>query len=201
MIACFLAALSLLVLPAQRVRVGDSVGSGVSVACVNGQTLILTANHVVKDGGQCTVDNIPGKVIAQDGTWDLAAIVVSTTKFPIFSLGSHKPKIGESLTLCGFGSSDYKSSIGQVNGFCSPKTEENGWITISTSGRSGDSGGPMFFSDGSVGAILFGSIGGSAYGTHCLQIRSFLKTIQGYNTLIDQALKNGRSYVFTKDRN
>jgi len=170
------------------VQVGDSKGTGVAVATINSQTLILTANHVVQDGGECKVAEWPGKVIKADATWDLAAIIIETTT-PVVKIGNHKPELNEALTVCGFDSGPYKENRGQVIGYFGPNGQEDDWVSMSASGRSGDSGGPLFFDNGDLGAILFGSVNGRAYGTSCIRVRKFVESIEGYEALIDFALR------------
>lgn len=169
-----------------RIQAGQFLGSGVSVATANGQTLVLTANHVVKDGGPYTVAGRAATVIGTDKTWDLAALVVDET-LPTAQLGNREPLIGDRLTVCGYGSGEYKEATGKVVGFYAPAAPN--WVAIDASARSGDSGGPLFYSDGTVGAVLFGSDKVGAHGTHCIRIREFLKTIKNHEHLI-KALDN-----------
>lgn len=171
-----------------RVQVGNSLGSGVSIASVDSQTLILTANHVVQDGGSCTINGHSAKVIASDKIWDLAAIVIDE-KLPISRLSSHKPEIGDELTVCGYGSGTYAENTGKVTQFFSPGDGPNDFVAIDAGARPGDSGGPLFYSDGTVGAILFGSDNLGAHGSHCIRVRNFLSTIKGYDRLIQTALE------------
>jgi S1-C subfamily serine protease len=167
-----------------RIAVGNSLGSGVAVASRNGQTLILTAWHVVQDGGDCTVSDIPAKVIGMDDTWDVAAIVVDET-LPIAHLSNRQPVVGDNMTVCGFGSGDYLEATGEVVKFYSPmKDPATDFVAITAAARSGDSGGPLFYDDGTVGAILFGSDSVGAHGAHCVRVRKFLATLQNYESLV-----------------
>jgi S1-C subfamily serine protease len=174
-----------------RVQAGPFLGSGVSVAAANGQTLVLSANHVVSDGGPYTVAGRAATVIATDKTWDLAALVVCET-LQVSQLGNREPQIGDKLTVCGYGSGEYKEATGKVVGFFAPATPD--WVAISASARSGDSGGPLFYEDGTVGAVLFGSDNTGAHGTHCIRIREFLKSIKGYDELLKALDKDYRIY-------
>jgi S1-C subfamily serine protease len=169
-----------------RIQAGNFLGSGVSVATTSGQTLILTANHVIKDGGPYTVAGLPATVIAKDQTWDLAALVVNET-LPVSQLSNKEPQIGDKLTVCGYGYNKYAEATGKVVSFFAPSTPD--WVAIDVSTRSGDSGGPLFYEDGTVAAILFGSDKTGAHGTHCLRVREFLKTIKGHDNLL-KALDN-----------
>lgn len=167
-----------------RIAVGNSLGSGVAVASSNGQTLILTAWHVVQDGGDCTVSDKPAKVIGMDDVWDIAAIVVDEV-LPIAHLSNRQPVIGDSMTVCGFGSGDYLEATGEVVKFYSPMdAPEPDFVAMTTAARPGDSGGPLFYDDGTVGAILFGSDSIGAHGAHCVRVRKFLATLQNYESLV-----------------
>lgn len=167
-----------------RITVGNSLGSGVAIASRDGQTLILTAWHVVQDGGDCTVSGKPAKVVGMDAVWDIAAIVVNEV-LPIAHLSNRQPVIGDTMTVCGFGSGDYLESTGQVVKFYSPMdAPEPDFVAMTTVARPGDSGGPLFYMDGSVGAILFGSDSIGAHGAHCVRVRKFLATLQNYESLV-----------------
>jgi len=167
-----------------KVAAGNSLGSGVAVASANGQTLILTAQHVVQDGGPYTVAGKAARIIATDKTWDLAALVVDDS-MPTARLSNRLPKIGDILTVCGYGSNNYSENTGEIVAFFSPGgNNPNDWIAINAKARSGDSGGPLFYSDGTICAVLFGSDQTGAHGSHCLRIRKFLSEIKGYDKLL-----------------
>jgi S1-C subfamily serine protease len=188
--AIALAAFAYLILAADarpsvyRVRVGYSLGSGTAIATANGQTLVLTANHVVSDGGACTVGDKPARIIATDKTWDLAAIIVDEI-LPTSQLSKKSPVIGDNMTCAGYGPGDYKENSGIVVKFGSPVSQpEQDWVIMNAPARPGDSGGPIFYADGSLGAVLWGSDSSGVHGTHCLRVRQFLSTIKDYDALI-----------------
>lgn len=166
-----------------RIVAGNSMGSGVAVATHKGQTLILTANHVVKDGGPYSISGKPAEVIATDKTWDLAALVVNES-WSISTLSKRPPKLGDILTVCGFGSRNYAENTGRVVNFFSPGGSENDYVAMDAKARSGDSGGPLFYLDGTVAAILFGTDNLGAHGTHCIRVRKFLSTVKTHTNLI-----------------
>lgn len=171
-----------------RIVAGNSKGSGTSIATANGQTLVITAWHVVRDGGPYTVADLPARVIATDSTWDLAALVVDSTMLSS-RLSRHQPKNGDTMTVCGYGSGDYGENTGIVVGWGSPGAGQPAdWVIINARARSGDSGGPLFYSDGTVGAVLWGSDSSGAHGTPCVRVRNFLLTITGYDNLVKTAL-------------
>ena len=166
-----------------KIHAGMFGGSGVSVATARGQTLVLTANHVVKDGGPYTVNGKPAVLVATDSEWDLAALVVNET-LPVSRLSKHFPLINDTLTICGYGTGTYREATGQVVGYATADQIYMDWAHINKDARSGDSGGPMFYPDNTVGAILWGSDNVGAYGTQCLRVRDFLATIKGYDSLL-----------------
>jgi hypothetical protein len=61
---------------------------------------------------------------------------------------------------------------------------EPDFVAMTTAARPGDSGGPLFYDDGTVGAILFGSDSIGAHGAHCVRVRKFLATLQNYESLV-----------------
>lgn len=175
-------------------RSGSSLGTGTCVASIGNQSLVITAWHVVRDSkGPYTVNGLDARLVQVDKVWDLAALVVSQ-KLPVSVLGDRKPVIGDNLTVCGYGSGEYKESTGKVTGFFSPAgLSETDWVRISVPARSGDSGGPMFYDDGSIAAVLFGSDAG-AHGTQCLRVRSWVASLDIPTELKNEALSLYRIY-------
>ena len=166
----------------------SSLGSGTCIATTN-QSLIITAWHVVRDGYEFKVNGLPAKVIATNKTWDLAVLVIDQ-RFSVSQLSDVAPRIGDRLTVCGFGSGDYREVTGTIQHFFSPGGREpNDIVAMDAAARSGDSGGPLFKPDGTLGAVLFGSDSLGAHGSHCLRVRWFIETIRGYDELKREALK------------
>jgi S1-C subfamily serine protease len=151
-------------------------------------SLIITANHVIKDGSEFKVDGKSAKLVGHDAVWDLAALTVRTP-YVATTIATKKPLIGDRLTVCGYGSGVYKESTGIVTSYFSPGSGSNDIIAINIAARSGDSGGPMFNSEGLLAATLFGSDKLGAHGSCCIQIRRFIKTLELEPRLKAQALR------------
>lgn len=166
-----------------HIKAGVYGGTGVSVATSQGQTLVLTAYHVVRDSGSFTVNGKDAVLIGVDRKWDIAALVVNEV-LPVSRLSKRVPQIGDTMTICGYGTGSYKEATGEVIEFATADNVARDWIHMDAPGRSGDSGGPIFYEDGTVGAILWGTDRVGAYGAHCGRVREFLKTINVYPHLI-----------------
>jgi S1-C subfamily serine protease len=165
-----------------------SWGSGVCVASQN-DSLILTANHVIKDGHTIRIDGVAAKVVGRDPVWDIAALLVPT-KYPVSYISVTRPKIGDILTACGFGSGDYREVSGSLVKWFSPGGDHpSDILACNKSVRSGDSGGPIFDKNGTLVAILFGSDKTGVHGTCCVQIRKFIMHLDIPPELKHQALR------------
>jgi serine protease Do len=166
----------------------QSMGTGTCVATANHQSLILTARHVIQDGHGFKVGEYPAKVVAQNKTWDLAALVVDEV-LPVTVIGHSKPVMGQPLTICGYGSGDYREATGVVSQFVQPDGKSPADIVaINVAARSGDSGGPMLDAEGRLAGVLFGSDKLGAHGSHCIRVRWFIESIEGYALLKREAL-------------
>jgi len=169
---------------------GSSLGSGTCIAATD-KSLIVTAWHVVRDSrGPYRINKLPATLVATDKTWDLALLVVDS-RLPSARLSNTPPNIGESLTVCGFGSGSYREATGIIRQFLSPGgSEPADIVAMDAAARSGDSGGPMFDSNGMIVAVLFGSDKLGAHGSHCMRVRWFIKKLQGYDDLKQLALRD-----------
>jgi S1-C subfamily serine protease len=159
-------------------------GSGTLVA-VNGQGGIVITNwHVIRDGVGDIVARFPNGFVADatvikvDKTWDLAALVIARPNTEPVKISANIPKIGDALTIAGYGRGTYRQSSGRLTQFCSPGTAEPQEILeVTTAARNGDSGGPIFAQDGTLAGVLFGSISGTTNGSHSGRVQSFLQSI------------------------
>lgn len=141
--------------------------------------LIVTNWHVVKDRVGIVRVVFPdwtvykAKVIKVDRLWDLAALQIESILLPPIELGE-KPKLGDVVTVSGYGSGWYETDRGKVIGFYQPAQNAAGdLIQIDASVRNGDSGGPILDNDGKLVGILFG-ISDGTYGTNIERVRKFL---------------------------
>jgi S1-C subfamily serine protease len=172
-----------------------SHGTGACVASVNNRTLILTANHVIRDAPHnCKVllpsrENLEATLIYANPLWDIALLVIRTTWQATVSLGDRRPSLGQKVTLAGFGSNNYLESSGRVTGYSSPGGgSPEDILSLSAIGRPGDSGGPLLSTDGRILGVLIGS-NTKAYGTCCTRIRDLLASVVGIAELITRALR------------
>ncbi len=145
--------------------------------------IVITNWHVVRDKGDITVEfgkfTTKARVIKIDKTWDLAALRLETKpKIKPIKIGK-VPRIGDKLTIAGYGSGNYQQSTGKLIKFCAPgRTEPDDILELKATARNGDSGGPILNQKGELVGVLFGSINGLTNGSHSGRILKFLK---GYN--------------------
>lgn len=173
-------------------RGSTSWGTGTCVASTD-ESLVLTAWHIVKNGYEFKINGQSAKLIGTDKTWDLAALVIAD-KMPTVSIGVERPKVGDVLTICGYGSGDYKEVTGSVIHYGRPNSSEPSDILgVEAKTRNGDSGAPIFDSHGMLVAVLFGSDNIGAYGSCCTRIRLFIEGLKINPLLKQQALR--RPYV------
>ncbi len=169
---------------------GQSYGSGTLID-VNGQHgLVVTNWHVVRDASaEITVvfpDGFrsPAQVVKVDQDWDLAALSVwrptSAAPVPIAPLA---PKPGESLTIAGYGSGDYRAALGVCTQYLAP-SERHPYelVEVAAEARQGDSGGPILNERGELAGVLFGSGPGYTSGSYAGRVREFLATVLPSNS-------------------
>jgi len=166
-------------------------GSGTLIAASGSTAIVLTNWHVIRDAeGKCWARFPDGfrseaTVLKIDKTWDLAALVIDRPKTRPVRLARSVPKIGDPLTVAGYGGGTYRQSSGRLLQFCAPgMTEPEDILEITTGARSGDSGGPIFAQDGTLAGVLFGSISGTTNGSHIGRVRMFLESLIGNTTYV-----------------
>lgn len=156
-------------------------GSGVVVEH-DGKVLILTAAHVTEGRAGDPTIHFPGgataigRVVKEDRPWDIAAIECDKCPVAPIVLGP-RPGFGETLILCGYGSSPYKyqESKGKIVALWRPRAGmPNDHFEMTSGARDGDSGGPVFNEKGEVAGILFGSKDGHTWATHSGRVAMFL---------------------------
>jgi hypothetical protein len=161
------------------------MGSGVLVRVTGTVGIVLTNWHVVRghrddvkvawpDGSQTT-----GRVVAWDDAWDLAAISVPRPDAYPVQIAAQAPKIGDRLTIAGFGvEGRYLEQAGEVTEYLSPtRGHPKQWIECRAAARNGDSGGPMFNASGELAGVLFGEARGLTCGSCSTRLRLFLASV------------------------
>lgn len=174
-----------------NIKVVDSVfrgmesrswGSGSLVS----PSLVITNNHVVRDrknDDSVTVyfpngDEVAGKVIKTDKTLDLAAIRVPSSLKPYVLLRSAPLRMGETLTIHGYGDG-YQSASGVIEMFPGPVRGSEEYVRITgAASTDGDSGGPMVCENGELGGVLFGSSGNTTTGIRLRAVRKFIESVK-----------------------
>jgi V8-like Glu-specific endopeptidase len=185
-----LLAILLLATPVVRVesveRGSTSWGTGTCVAATD-VSLVITARHVIQDGHEFKIDGNPARLIAADKIWDLAALTAST-KIEAVNIAMYRPDVGDTLTVCGYGSGDYREATGTLLKYFSPGgVYPSDILSVSVAARNGDSGGPIFNTQGTLAAVLFGSTD-NAHGSNCVQVRLFIEGLKIDPQLKKQAL-------------
>jgi hypothetical protein len=165
-------------------RNGASLGSGSLVAVNQRYGLVVTNYHVVRDGnGQVGVVFPDGfrsgaTVVRVDRDWDLAALVIWRPNARPIALATEVPRLGEPLSIAGYGSGDYRLVTGRCSQYVSPGGNlPYEMIELSAGARQGDSGGPILNQRGELAGVLFGASWGKTVGSHCLRARQFLDPI------------------------
>jgi hypothetical protein len=158
-----------------------SLGSGSLVAINQTHGLVITNWHVVCEAtGQITVvfpDGLrsPAAVLRTDRDWDLAALAIWRPRVPPVTLAHEAPRLGESLTIAGYGSDSYRAVTGRCTEYVSPGANlPFEMVELSAGARQGDSGGPIFNSRGELAGVLFGTARGRTTGSYCGRVRWFL---------------------------
>jgi len=153
-------------------------GSGTLIA----SDFVITNWHVIKDKGDIKVEfgnfTTKARVVKMDKTWDLAVLRLETKpKIKPIKIGKI-PKIGDILTIAGYGKGEYKQSSGALIQFLAPgRSEPDDILELKATARGGDSGGPIL-KDGELVGVLFGSINGLTNGSHSGRVLIFLKSLK-----------------------
>jgi hypothetical protein len=162
---------------------GTSYGSGSLIDVTANAGLVITNNHVVKDGnGQCEVDfpnggRYQGKVLAADAQFDVAAIVIAAPAgIRPLAIAEALPQRGEQLAIAGYGpDGQYRQASGALQGFVSEDRSPAEFLDIQVGARHGDSGGPIFNSQGQLAGMLNVSNDSITCGPCCQRIRTLLR--------------------------
>ena len=157
-------------------------GSGVLVESGDAGGVLLTNWHVVRSHRHGLTITWPdgstaaGRVIAYDDAWDLAAVAVPRPVAAPVPIAASAPRLGDRLTIAGYGPDGrYLEQTGAVTEYLSPtRFHPRQFVEIRAAARQGDSGGPMFASDGELAGVLFGQANGRTVGSCSTRLRTFL---------------------------
>jgi S1-C subfamily serine protease len=169
-----------------RVRMDEgngtsSLGSGAIVETTASWSLVVTAGHVVRDGGRAFVvlpdgRNFPGEVLAQANDCDAAIIRVMTGNLPTVPVDTADPTTGV-LIVGGYGGTGQPlRSAGQLRGWTAGQSRS---FVVGTGVRQGDSGGPVVNERGVMVGVLWGCAEGETYCTPIAQVRNFARRLLG----------------------
>ncbi len=173
---------------ARVVAPGDgsiSYGSGTLVYADDQRGIVITNWHVVNEATQPVSVHFPdgfysvGNVQNVDRDWDLAAIVIRKPPgvTPV-AMADRAPQPGETLTIAGYGSGQYRAASGPCTQYVAPGLDfPYEMVEVATSARQGDSGGPIFNSRGQLAGVLFGEGHGRTSGSYCGRVRWFLTSV------------------------
>jgi S1-C subfamily serine protease len=160
---------------------GASLGSGTLVDVNDDSGLVVTNWHVVRSARQGVLVVFPdgfqslGQVLRMDDDWDLAGILIKRPTAAPVKVASQPPQIGELLTIAGYGGGSYRAQTGRCTQYLAPSLRHPFEIVeCAATARQGDSGGPIFNSNGELAGVLFGEGGGRTSGTYCGRVHQFL---------------------------
>lgn len=161
------------------------MGSGVLVRVSGTTAVVLTNWHVVRDKRHDVKvawpdgTQTPGRVVAWDEAWDLAAISVPRPNASPVPIAAQAPRIGDQLTIAGFGvEGRYLEQVGVVTEYLSPTpSHPKQFVECRATARHGDSGGPMFNAAGELAGVLFGEAKGLTCGSCSTRLRLFLASV------------------------
>lgn len=165
-------------------RDGVALGSGSLVAVEGDQGLVLTNWHVVRDAAGDIEVSFPdgykskAKVLKTDRDWDLAALAIWKPTVAPITFAPQAPQPGEVLTICGYGSGNFRAATARCTQYVSPgRGLPYEMVEVSTEARQGDSGGPILNERGEIAGVLFGAGGGTTSGSYVGRVRTFLASI------------------------
>ena len=161
-----------------------SYGSGTLVDIRENFGLVITNWHVVRDAQGPVEVMFPGGFTSQaralkvDADWDLAALVVWRPPVQPVKIAALAPKPGDQLTICGYGQGMYRSATGRCTDYYAPRPDfPRQMVELDVQARQGDSGGPIFNSQGELAGVLFGAGQGTTLGSFGGRVDSFLATL------------------------
>ena len=119
-----------------------------------------------------------GTVQRVDRDWDLAVIVIASPTCSRCRWPDAAPRPGDTLTIAGYGTGTYRAASGRCTQYVAPGTTfPYEMVEVAVSARQGDSGGPIFNSQGELAGVLFGEGHGRTSGSYCGRVRWFLSNL------------------------
>lgn len=162
-----------------------SCGSGTLIARTEDYGLVLTNWHVIRDAkGGIEVDfptgmRMPAVVVAADGVWDLALLMIPPVNVNPIPLADQVALPGEQLVIAGYGRGNYRAAAGRCVQYVAPGIGYPAeMLEVGVGARQGDSGGPILNAKGQLAGVLFGTTGGRTIGSHAGRVRQFLQSSQ-----------------------
>jgi hypothetical protein len=163
---------------------GVSYGSGTLIDARGQFGLVVSNWHVVRDAaGQISVEfpngfKSPAEVVKTDKDWDLAALSIYRPRIAPVPITAVAPQPGETLTIGGYGSGDWRTASGRCTQYLAPGLDfPHEMVELATEARQGDSGGPILNQRGELAGVLFGSGPGYTSGSYGGRVLQFLGTI------------------------
>jgi hypothetical protein len=161
-----------------------SYGSGTLVDVRGDYGLVVTNWHVVRDGhGEAEVIFPDGfrsiaRPLKVDADWDLAALVIWRPRVAPVKIAAAAPQPGDVLTICGYGSGQYRAATGRCTQYYAPKLNlPPHMVELDVEARQGDSGGPIFNERGELAGVLFGAGQGTTLGSVGGRVEWFLASL------------------------
>jgi serine protease Do len=165
-------------------RDGVSYGSGTLIDARGQFGLVISNWHVVRDAaGPITVEfpdgfKSPAEVVKTDKDWDLAALSIYRPRVTPIPITAAAPQPGDSLTIAGYGSGDWRMASGRCTQYLAPGVEfPHEMVELAAEARQGDSGGPILNQRGELAGVLFGSGPGYTSGSYGGRVLQFLAAV------------------------
>lgn len=183
---------------------GNSLGSGVLVHKNARYGVVVTNHHVVR-GCRGTITIVfsdgfqsAGQLLKADSDWDLAAIAVWRPDAEPVTISNLPPRPGDVLTIAGYGSGAFRMQTGRCTQYFSPgKNLPRELVELEATARQGDSGGPIFNSQGELAGVLFGEGGGRTIGSYGGRVERFLADVVPQ---VDRGLSRGPQEMIAEVR-
>lgn len=163
---------------------GYAFGSGSLIDTRDEYGLVITNWHVVREAtGPIEVVFPSGfrseaRSIKLDEDWDLAALVIWKPPVEPIAISSRAPRPGEPLTICGYGSGQYRAAQGRCTDYYAPQIGmPHELVELDVEARQGDSGGPILNAQGEIAGVLFGAGQGTTLGSFGGRVGTFLASL------------------------